>query len=318
MTKHPLLSTTKLLSLVLLGLSPLAGCDVEDEGTSDLELAEEALDEDAIDEVSFSIDPEVLDAIAEAPELADDEVEALFASTEPTLRDVIRLVDPDNLPADLTVEDLDAPVLLGITEPPVEDAIDPLDDFSAEVEPQLIGEQACATTSISNANNGGTIAMTQAPNCGYAWDGLTSPNTSYNPSGCPNQYITHVSGTQGEPLSFYAQWHGTTLNETYCELASMALSAYGGRWVVQNVNGTWYFTIQWTKFGTTLQHGSWTASGWFQGCNWQYENGYGPLPTLASGHFYNRIRTAAQGVVLAVFPFKQRVESGVFHGAGPC
>ena len=319
MIKQPLRATTKILALVLIGASSMAGCDAQDDAFDDPELLsdDDGL-EDSFDEPSFQADPALLDAIAEAPEIADEDVEALFADSEPTLRDVIRLVDVDALPVELTIEDLDQPVALALTEPPGDQAAsDPADDFAAELEPQLIGEQACATASLSDPNDGESIAMSSAPNCGYAYDTSTSPNTSYNPDGCPNQYITHISGTSGEALSFYSAWRGIELDETYCELSSMALSAYGGKWVVQSFGGTWFITVKWTKFPTALMYGNWVPSGWFQGCNWAYESG-GPVPPLPSGHGYSRIRTAVQGVVLAIFPFKQEVEGGIWHGPGPC
>ncbi|MGH1346440.1 MAG: hypothetical protein ACRBN8_33045 [Nannocystales bacterium] len=320
MEKNALHPTTAALAALLFGTSCLVGCDVEDEGPGAFdEDAELGLEHEAEAEDALVIDEAVLGAIAGAPTLADEDVETLFAESEPTLRDVISLVDVDLLPTDLTLEDLERPVILDMTEPPMEALPnESIDDFSAELEPQFIGEQACATTSISSANNGATVAMSTPPNCGYAADGATSPNTSYNPAGCPNQFITHVSGTSGNALSFYSEWHGIALDETYCELSSKALSAYGGQWTVQFINGSWYFSLSWTKIGTTLQHGQWSSGGWFAGCNWQYEDNYGPIPSLPQGHLYNRVRTATQGVVLALFPFKQRVGGGIRHGNGPC
>lgn len=320
--------TPKPHTLALIGAMFVAGCaadgDAFDDGDAALaELAEEDLDEaldEALDEDADLVerDARLLEAIAEAPEIADEDVESLFAESEPTLRDVIRLVDIDSLPPGLTVEDLDEPVFLELTDPPVDEpAIEPVGELTADIDPQLIGEAACATASISNPDNGASVAMTTAPSCGFAWDGSTSPNTAYNPAGCPNQYITEVTGTQGEALSFYSAWQGIALDETYCELSSMALSGYAAKWVAVKVGSFWYFTLQWTKIGTTLMHGQW-FSGPFSGCYWQYESGYGPLPSLPSGHVYNRVRTATQGVVLAVFPFKQPVEGGVRHGTGPC
>lgn len=316
MTKKNLDSTSKTLALVLLGASCLAGCDVEDEGVDDYDrtLSEQESDEGVEDE-RLAVDAELLDAIAEAPELQDEDVEALFASGEPTLRDVISLVDLELLPPGLTLEDLDRPIVLDLSETP---AIAPIEAFSAETEPQFSGEQACATTNISNPNNGATIWMSPPPACSYADDGATSPNTSYGPTGCPHQFVTEVRATSGRPLSFYSAWRGISLNETYCELSSMGLSAYGGRWQVGYIGGIMVFSLQWTKIGTTRQYGEWTSGGWFPQCSWQYDTGYAPLPTLQSGHIYSRVRTAAQGFVFALFPFKQRVESGVTHGSGPC
>ncbi|MCH9683534.1 MAG: hypothetical protein K0V04_19000 [Deltaproteobacteria bacterium] len=319
MNDEMLCVTTKALALLLMGAGSVTGCVAEDEvfDERELELVEGEFDE-SLDEVSGAVEPQVLDAIAAAPTLADDEVEALFAESTPTLRDVIRLVDVESLPPGLTLADLDSPVTLELTEPPVDAPLfDPVDDLAADLDPQLIGEQACGTTSISNANNGASISMGPDPGCGFAFDGAVSPNTFYNPTGCPNQFITQVNGTWGRALSFYSSWPGT-LNSTYCPLARQALSAYGAFWTVQNVNGMWFLALQWSKIGTTIQHGTWVDGGWFPGCYWQYDNNYGPLPSLPSNHGYNRIRTAAQGLVLAIFPFKQQIESGVRHGSGPC
>jgi len=320
MDKNTLHPTTKALAVLLLAAGTLTGCDVEDDGLEAFdEEAELEFDEEDEADAVLAIDDAVLEAIAEAPPLADEDVEALFADREPTVRDVISLVDVELLPPELTLEDLDSPVFLDLSEPPVEALPnEPIDEFTADLDPQFLGEQACATTSISNPNNGATVAMSTPPNCGYANDSATSPNTSYNPSGCPNQFITHVTGTYGKALQFYSNWQGIALNETYCELSSKALSAYGARWIVQFVNGSWYFSLSWTKIGTTLQHGQWSSGGWFPGCYWQYDSGYGPIPGLSSGHLYNRVRTATQGVVFALFPFKQRVEGGITHGTGPC
>jgi hypothetical protein len=310
--------TTRTLALLLVAASTaIAGCDAEDEAFYEEELAEmEAFEDDGLEDEA-ALDDAVLAAIADAPELVDEDVEALFADHEPTLREVIGLVDEDLLPAGLTLEDLDLPVVLGTSEPPG-DAAELPEAFATEIEPQFIGEQACATTSIANLVNGATVPMTPAPNCSFQQDSATSPNTSYNPAGCPNQFITHVTGTYGKGLQFFSSWQGVSLNQTNCGLARKTLSAYGGRWTVSFVNGMWQFSLQWTKLGTTIEHGEWSSGPWLSGCYWDYDNGYGPLPNLSNGHNYDRVRTAAQGLVLALFPFKQRIESGIWHGSGPC
>lgn len=320
MTKKTPRSTSKALALLLIGTSCLAGCDAEDESVEgdDPTLSDQELDETLEDE-PIELEAALLDAIAAAPELLDEDVEALFANDQPTLRDVISLVDIELLPADLTLEDLDLPIVLELSEPPAEDqGNNAAGDFAVETDPQFSGEQACATTNISNPDNGATVWMSPPPACSYDTDGATSPNTSYGPTGCPHQFVTEVRGTSGRPLSFYSAWRGISLNETYCELSSMGLSAYGGRWQVGYIGGTMIFSLQWTKIGTTRQYGEWSSGGWFPQCSWQYDTGYGPLPTLSSGHNYSRVRTAAQGFVFALFPFKQRVEAGVSHGSGPC
>jgi hypothetical protein len=321
MLKTKLHSRKTTLATLLIGATALVGCAVEGDDIDDpLGLAAEEVDE--IDEIAADplahLDPKMREAIALAPEIADEDVEALFAESEPTLRDVIRLFDPRSLPSDLSLDDLDTPMTFIPTEPP-EDTIPhvPTGDFSAaSTEPQLIGEQQCATTSIANPNNGASISLSPDPGCGFAWDGSTSPNASYDPTNCPDQYITDVSGTSGTGLQFYANWHGPSLNQNNCAFALMALSGYGGQWMVTWIGNTPYIYLQWTKIGTTFQHGVWSSGPWFAGCYWNYETGYGPL-NLPSGHNYSRIRTAAH----ASFFFgtiKHRVEGGVRHGSGPC
>jgi hypothetical protein len=214
---------------------------------------------------------------------------------------------------DLTDEEIDALIAEEEAEEDLEDLEDgePLfdasDDLVSVSDPTEIGELACATSSLANANNGATVAMSVAPNCGYAWDGSTSPNTSYDAPGCPHQYITEVTGTYGKPLSFYWDWQGASLTQTNCELAHANLSAYGA---------TLSFPagLTWSKIGTSSMHGTWVTTPWFSYCGWAYDPGSGPLPALGN-HYYTKVRTAVQATG---FIFKQQVEGGVTHGNGPC
>lgn len=324
MTTRTYKTTPALLASILLGAAGPVGCDADGDGYDPSDDA--ALSQDS-DEGPASMDLALLDAIAEAPDIRDEDVEALFSNANPTVRDVIRLFDLESLPAELTVEDLDRPIELRLTDPP-SDAVqgeqiegDESGLLTAAAAPLQLGEQACATASLADANDGTTIQMGPSPSCGVTQDGSTSPTTNYDPRRCPDQYITQVSGTYGRSLEFYSDWHGIQLDETYCELSSLATSAYGGTWVLENFNGNWSATLEWTALGTTREHGSWQPPGPFpviSGCSWDYDNGYGPLPYLTSGHGYSRVRIATRGIVLALVPFKQRVEGGVSHGSGPC
>ncbi len=181
------------------------------------------------------------------------------------------------------------------------------DELVALDEPQAIGELACATASIANSTHGGSTSMSPTPNCGINTDSRTSPNTSYNPAGCPHQYITEVTGTSQRPLSFFWNWQGATLNANTCALAHANLSAYGAYL-------TWPLGVAWAKLGTTSVHGQWINTPWFGYCSWQYDAGSGPIPSLGS-HFFFKVRTAVQATG---FIFKQQVEGGISHGPGPC
>ncbi len=325
MKNKTLQATTRTLAIVLVGASPLAGCttDAEDIDERELALAEDVLDEPTDGEAG----EELAAAIAAAPELADEDVEALFADGEPTLRDVIRLVDPEHLPADLTIEDLDRPVTLELTEPVIEPLFDTIGDYTAEIEPQFLGEQACATTSIANPNNGATIPISPPPACGSTFDAATSPTGTYNPVGCPKQFITEVTGVQLRPLSFRGQWAGVELTQANCDRGRLRYSAYGALWVIQNVGGAWIVSLQWTKIaGPTYLFAWWNPSGecqWdyqFEGLGFPYDPGahQGPLPSLDAGHSYTRVRVAAQAMLVGLLPPSvQRVSAGVRHFGGP-
>lgn len=305
-----LLAGARTLGWVCLGM--VAACDGAEESVGGVP-AEEALNEEPL----LEMDPELLEAIAEAPELADADVEALFASSEPTVRDVIHLVDLDALPSGLTLDDLDAPVALDLGEAPERAVvIDAVGEFTAEIDPMAFGELACATTSIADPQDGATISMSPSPSSGFVYDGAVSPDGGYNPSGCPYQFITQVNGTYGRALSFYWGWHGPSLGAPNCDTGMIWLSAYGGRWVIKNLGGAWFFTLDWTKFGTTHLRAYWSTGGFWPGCYWEYAGSNAPLPGLSSGHNYDRVRTAAQAFSPDLWPSHLSVESGVRHGPG--
>ncbi|MCX4240863.1 hypothetical protein [Paraliomyxa miuraensis] len=309
MTRHhdtSLLSSSlgRGLAAVLLASSGLSGCDAPGNEPSDraLELDEEDLDEDELD--ALAIEQE------DADEIPLDDASAP-AATE-TIADVVAMLPPGAIESDLLPEDLDRPVEV-IADQMVIDVdgngvIDGFDDLVTISDPMAIGEATCATTSIANPINGGTVAMSATPACGYAHDGSTSPDGSYNPANCPHQYITEVTGTYAKPLSFYWSWEGASLTQENCSLAHANLSAYGAffNWIGNN-------TV-WTKLGTSSMHGKWVSGPLFSYCGWEYDEGSGPLPSLGN-HAYYKVRTAAQATG---FIIKQRVEGGVTHGPGPC
>lgn len=295
------------IAAALLVAASLAGCDAPDDEALDRELAldDEALDDEDIDALAAE---ELEDADA-APE--GEEASAADPAVE-TIADVIASLPPEAVRIDLLPEDLDRPVEVVADQMAIDvdgnGVIDQLDDLVTVSDPVAIGEMACATTSIASATHGASVAMSTAPNCGYAWDGSVSPNTSYDPVGCPHQYVTEVTGTYNKPLSFYWDWHGGTLDQTTCGMAHANLSAYGAFY-------NWFTgTTSWTKIGTSSVHGQWVSGPWFSYCSWQYDQGSGPLPSLGN-HLYYKVRTAAQATG---FVFKQRVEGGVTHGNGPC
>ncbi len=203
----------------------------------------------------------------------------------------------------------DAPVRTGELAVDVDGngVLDELDGLTTTDEPMAIGEMACATASIADPSDGASISMTPNPTCTFAWDGSTSPNTSYDPVGCPHQYITQVNGTFGKPLKFYWAWQGSNLDQNNCGLAHASISAYGAYL-------SWPWTTNWVKLGTSSMHGVWVDTPWFDYCGFEFDEGSGPLPELGT-HGYFKVRTATQATG---FIFKQQVEGGVTHGPGPC
>lgn len=295
--------------------SGLVACDAPDD-----ELDVEALAlEDGEDE-----DEAAPDALADGA-LAQDELDELLVQGIAVedglrLRDVIHLLPADAVPADA---DLDQPLVADpqtdVFAPEIEDdataAFDGPDGLAADIDPLAIGEPQCATTSIASATNGEQVAMSpESPQCGEHFNGSVSPNASYNPAGCPNQYITEVTGTQNREFDFYWDWRGSALNSDTCELAHVFVTAYG-RYYSVSWNGTYYvISIVWDKLGTEGRSGDWVSGPFFSLCTWDLDQGTAPLPHMNAAHGYNRIRLASQGVVFAIWPIKQRIEAGVKHG----
>lgn len=166
----------------------MVGCDVEDQTFDE---GNRALSEQEFDATLED------NSLAAAPELLDEDVGALFEGGEPTLRDVISLVDVESLLPGLSIEDLDRPVVLDLSDPGAEDAaIGPARDSEMEVGPVFAGEAACATASVANPDDGAPTWMSPPPACSYAYDGATSPNTSY---GQPQAVRTSSSQKSAEP-----------------------------------------------------------------------------------------------------------------------
>jgi hypothetical protein len=303
----PFINTSLRLGLAAaLVAAGLSGCDAPDDPSDRaLELEDEDLPDEELDELVAEEADEV--------EAEDDEVEAEVdtpAVTE-TVADVLAQL-PEALQVELSPEELDRPVEIAPLKVAVDvdgnGVLDQMDDFATVTDPVAINEIACATQALTDPVDGATVAMTAAPNCGYAYDGSTSPNTSYDTAACPHQYVTEVTGTSGEPLSFYWQWHGANLDQTLCGTAHASLSTYGAYITL------WPFAVSWVKLGTTSVHGVWYDTAWFDYCGWEYDAGKGPIPSLGN-HIYFKVRTAAQATG---FIFKQPVEGGVMHGNGPC
>lgn len=293
-------------ALVAAGLS---GCDAPDDPSDRaLELEDEDLSDEEIDEL---VAEEADEVEAEADELEADEAEAEAPAVTETVADVLAQL-PEALQVELSPEELGRPVELAPLKEAVDvdgnGVLDQMDDFATVSDPVAINEIGCATQALTDPIDGATVAMTVAPNCGYAWDGSTSPNTAYDTAACPHQYVTEVTGTSGKPLSFYWDWHGANLDETLCETAHASLSTYGAYITL------FPFAVNWVKLGTTSVHGVWYDTPWFDYCGWEYDPGKGAIPSLGN-HIYFKVRTATQATG---FIFKQPVEGGVTHGSGPC
>jgi hypothetical protein len=289
------------LAAVLLAAGSLTGCDAPDDPTDRaLELDDEDVDDEEIDELVAEDADEQADEAAEAPTVTE------------TVADVLAQLPESMRIEGLSAEELDRPVEVSAVTMVIDSdgngQIDASDELVAASDPVMIGEMACATQALTDATDGAVVAMTAAPNCGYAYDSSTSPNTSYDTAVCPHQYVTEVTGTSDEPLSPFWDWHGGNLTADNCDLAHASLTFYGATW-------NWFTGTSWTKLGSTSVHGVWIDGQLFDYCSWQYDAGKGPLPSLPAGHNYFKVRTAAQATG---FIFKQRVEGGVWHGNGPC
>lgn len=309
--KHPALHLDAGLAAALVAAAlGLAGCDAPEHQGSNraLELEDEDLTDEELEEL------EELDALV--AEEADEDLEDADADAEPasvteTVAGVLALL-PAVFQAELSGEDPERPIEVTALTMAVDvdgnGVLDGFDDFTTVSDPVAIGEMACATQALTDPTDGAIVAMAPAPSCGYGYDGSTSPNASYDTAGCPHQYVTEVTGTYGEPLSFYWDWHGAPLDETLCGLAHASLTAYGAHLSLNPLG------LQWVKLGSTSVHGVWYDGGLFDYCGWEYDAGKGPLPSLGN-HNYLKVRTAAQATG---FIFKQPVEGGVWHGTGPC
>lgn len=289
------------LAAAFLAAGCLIGCDAPaDPSDRALELEEE--DEDLTDEE--------MDALI-AEQDVEEADEAVPAPVE-TVADVLAQL-PESMHMDtLSAEELDRPVQVTANSMVIDSdgngVIDPTDQLVTVSDPVAIGEMACATQALTDPTDGATVALTQAPNCGYAYDGSTSPNASYDTAVCPHQYVTEVTGTSGVGASAYWEWHGGNLTADNCNLAHASLTFYGATW-------NWFTGTTWTKLGSTSVHGVWHNGPLFSYCGWSYDDGKGPLPSLPANHTYYKVRTAAQATG---FILKVPVEGGIWHGNGPC
>lgn len=293
------------LAAVALAIAGLGGCDAPDD-TSDraLELEDEDLSDEELDALAAE---EVDEAEADAAV-----VDAEAAVTTETVADVLAQLPESMRIEGLSAEELARPVEVSAVTMAIDSdrngQIDASDDFVAATDPVMIGEMACATQALADPIDGATVAMTNAPNCGYAYDSSTSPNSSYDTAACPHQYVTEVTGTTGEAMSSFWEWHGGGLTSSNCSLAHANLTFYGATW-------NWITGTTWTKIGGTAVHGVWIDGPLFDYCSFQYDTGKGAIPSLAAGHSYYKVRTAAQATG---FVLKVPVEGGVWHGDGPC
>lgn len=206
--------------------------------------------------------------------------------------------------------DIDDPEMLALDSDdagPAQAQNDGPEELAATFDPAALGELACATTSLADPHDGATVSWTAAPNCGYSYDAATSPDSSYDPTGCPNRWITQVNSVYGRPLDFYVVWAGADLDETTCELASIHASSFGHN-LSAGIGGAY-----WERLDSMTLQGHW--GGYLLGCRFEPVNRFGELNSLPSGHPYWSVRVAAfaQG-----FLIKQPVTAGIVHGPGPC
>lgn len=288
-------------ALVAAGCS--TGCDSADEPTDRaLELDDEDLTDEEIDALIAEEEAQEADVAADA---------AIDPAITETVADVLAQLPESMRVEGLSSEELARPVEVSATTMAVDSdgngRIDPSDELVAASDSVAIGEMACASQALTDATDGAVVAMTAAPNCGYAYDSSTSPNSSYDTAVCPHQYVTEVTGTSGTAMSSFWDWHGGGLTSSNCELAHASLTFYGATW-------NWFTGTSWTKIGSTSVHGVW-VDGFFDYCSWQYDAGKGAIPSLAAGHNYYKVRTATQATG---FILKVPVEGGVWHGNGPC
>lgn len=295
------------LAAALVAAGCLAGCDAPDDASDRaLELEDEDLTDEEIDELAAEQ--------ADEAEAEDDEdvVEAETPAVTETVADVLAQLPESMRIVGLSAEELGRPVEVSAVTMVVDSdrngQIDASDELVAASDPVMIGEMACATQALVDPTDGAVVPMTAAPNCGYAYDSSTSPNSSYDTAVCPHQYVTEVTGTSGTAMSSFWDWHGGNLTSSNCELAHANLTFYGATW-------NWITGTSWTKIGGTAVHGVWVDTPLFDYCGWQYDAGKGAIPSLAPGHNYYKIRTAAQATG---FILKVPVEGGVWHGNGPC
>ncbi len=269
------------LLTLLAGVSVLAGCDEThvDQGSAQLAVGEE--------------DEEMLEALESVR----------------TVAELLDLVPIESLPAELLDMDGDAPMLVVLDDAELED-LDGPERFAAELEPQQIGEFACATASIANPANGQAVAMD-------GFEGVfsaTSPNASYSPAGCPKQFITEVTQTSGRDFDIMWDWHGVGLGTAYqCENARAKVSVYG-RYLT--MTSPFHFEFRWRKLRTSKFHGEF-SDDLLSICSFAIDGFSLPLQSFENSS-YSTIRTAVQATWgPGDWDVRQRVEGGIRYYPAP-
>jgi hypothetical protein len=130
---------------------------------------------------------------------------------------------------------------------------------------QAIGEMTCATTPLTLSGWNQDWAMVQpvrAPYCGWAGAEAASSGTSYDNSGCPDQFIVSAAlPATKDALGAYGRVVDSTIagSQAKCESTTLNLNVFGhtpkGAWIKVrslSVRGTWsYFGCDITASANT-------------------------------------------------------------------
>jgi hypothetical protein len=129
----------------------------------------------------------------------------------------------------------------------------------------------------------------------------TSPDTSYDPAGCENQWITQVTSATDKPLHFQVDWAGPELTEQTCEYAYIQAATFGYDSSGGRTNAFW------EPLDTVSLRGHWYPVS----NNCYFEPIDGGLEDLDAGHPYSAVRVAA--LAHDVFFSKHRVTAGISY-----
>jgi hypothetical protein len=174
---------------------------------------------------------------------------------------------------------------------------------------EALGETACSTVGgtpySGGSSNGQSISLPSDPNCGYTYTGATTPNTSYNNTGCSNQWITEISNPHPRKFTPYVNWADTTpTTQASCENSWRYMTV----WVRWPGDGNWY-KYQGTDYS---KRGSWST--FFGSC---FFDSFGPglIDNTDPLWGFDKVR-----VVAAAYNYstKKKLTAGVRHGPGPC